>query len=246
MTDSLVPPPPPKPDEPGLIEDFVDIFVSPAKVFARRAKAGAGMAFLAVTIALAAILYTGKNAMEPIMEAQTRKAMEAQQRNGNQKLTAEQIDGAVAFQKKLAPFIGVLFAPIGILALAILVWAVGKGFGAEVTYGTSLMITSYAYVPRAIGGIATDIQGLVSDVSRLTNPSQLSFSPARFLDADATNPLVLAGLMRLDILTIWVTVLLAIGLASAGKLPKQKAIWAGVTLWVVGSLFPLWGAFRSM
>ncbi len=78
-----------------------------------------------------------------------------------------------------------------------------------------------------------------------TNLSQLSLGPARFLDPDATGAAMLAVLTRLDVITIWVTVLLAVGLYSAGKLTKEKAITAGVLLWVLGTLFPLWGAIRQ-
>jgi len=41
---------------------------------------------------------------------------------------------------------------------------------------------------------------------------------------------------RLDLITIWVTVLLAIGLVVTGKVTKGRAVIFGVIIWVVGSL----------
>jgi hypothetical protein len=41
---------------------------------------------------------------------------------------------------------------------------------------------------------------------------------------------------RLDLITIWVTVLLAVGLAVTGKVSKGKAAAFGVLIWLVGSL----------
>lgn len=241
----MMPPAPAPADQPGLVEDFVDIFVSPAKVFARRAKEGGATAFFVVAVALAAILYSGKNVMEPIMEAQTSKAMAAAQAK-NPSLTAEQMQAGIAMQKKLMPVFMIVGAPITLLAVGLLVWVVGKPFGAAITFGSSMMIASFAYVPRIIGGVFTDVQGLLmNDLSTLTNPSQVGLSPARFLDPATTNASVLALLMRFDLMTIWVTVLVGIAYASAGKLPKGKATAAAVVLWLVGTLFPLWGALRS-
>lgn len=246
MTDpATIPPPPPKPDSPGIVEDLVDIFASPAKVFARRASGGGGLAFVVVVVLLAVVLYASKGVMAPIMEAQMSKAMAAAQA-ANPNLTSEQLQAGMAFQRKLVPVYLVAGAPIAILGLGVLVWVVGKVFGAAVTFGSSVMIASFAYVPRIIGGVVTLAQGLLmKDVGALTNPSQLSLSPARFLDPATASSATLALLTRFDVITIWVTVLIGVGLMAAGKLPKGKAAAAAVTVWVLGTLFPLWGAIRG-
>jgi hypothetical protein len=59
---------------------------------------------------------------------------------------------------------------------------------------------------------------------------------ARFLDPDTTSPLLLALLNRVDVFTIWVTVLLGIGLAITGKIPRGKAMIAAVIVWLIGAL----------
>jgi hypothetical protein len=237
--------PPAPADQPGLVEDFVDIFAAPAKVFARRAKEGGAAAFFAVAIALAAILYSGKNVMEPIMEAQTTKAMAAAQAM-NPSMTAEQVQAGIAMQKKLMPVFMIVGAPLTLFVVGLLVWAVGKPFGAAITFGSSMMIAAFAYVPRIIGGVIIDVQGLLTnDFSTLVNPSQVSLSPARFLDAATANAAVLALLLRFDLITIWVTVLIGVAYASAGKMPKGRAIVAASVVWLVGTLFALWGALRS-
>ncbi len=231
---------------PGLFEDFIDIFVSPAKVFARRAKEGGTAAFFIVAIALSGMLYTGKSVMEPIMEAQMSKGMAAAQK-ANPNMTNEQMEAAKGFQRKLMPVFMVIGAPLALFFAGVLTWMVGKPFGAAITFGSSMMIAAYGYVPRIVAAVITDVQGLLmNDTSRLTDAAQLSLGPARFFDPATTSPLTLALLLRLDVITLWVTLLLAIGLYSAGKLTKDKAIAAGITLWVVGSLFPLWGAYRQM
>jgi hypothetical protein len=242
---SMMPPPPAKTDEPGVLDDLLEIFTSPAKVFARRAKGGGGLAFIVVSLVLGGLLYSGKNVMEPIMEAQMRKGMATAQAR-NPQMTAQQLEAGIAMQKKLMPVFMVLGAPIALFGLGLLIWVVAKVFGAAVTFGFSMVIASLAYVPRIIGAIITDIQGLMmSDTSHLVNPSQLSIGPARFLDPATSSELALAVATRFDLLTIWVTVLVGIAYASGGKLDRNKAIAAGVTLWVLGGLPALWGALRA-
>ncbi len=246
MADSgTIPPPPPKVEGPGLFDDLLEIFTSPAKVFARRATSGGGAIFFFVVIALGAILYSGKSVMEPIMDAQMARA-QAQAMKNNPNITAEQLQAGQAMQKKLMPVFMVLGVPIALLGLGLIVWLVGKAFGATLTFGASIMVASFAYVPRIIGGVITDIHGLMlSDTSHLVNPAQLSLSPARFMDPVASNQVLLAALARVDLITIWVTVLIGIGYAAAGKLGKEKAIAAAVVIWLLGGIFPIWGAISG-
>jgi hypothetical protein len=50
---------------------------------------------------------------------------------------------------------------------------------------------------------------------------------------------------RFDLFTIWVTILLAIGAYVTGRISKQSAVVAGVLFWVVGSLYPVFQAWRA-
>jgi hypothetical protein len=144
-----------------------------------------------------------------------------------------------------ANIFAVIGVPISLLVLGLATWGVGKLFGGTLSYGTGLTIACYSWVPRVIAGILVDIQGLVTDTSKLTSQYQLSLSPARFLDPASTSPALLALLGRVDLFTLWTTVLLAIGLVAAGKVAKDKQVLAGATMWAVGSLPALLQALRS-
>jgi hypothetical protein len=64
------------------------------------------------------------------------------------------------------------------------------------------------------------------------------------MDPDGSQ-VMLALASRVDLFTIWVTVLLAIGLHVVGKITRQQAgIVAGLT-WVVGALPAVFGALRG-
>jgi hypothetical protein len=48
--------------------------------------------------------------------------------------------------------------------------------------------------------------------------------------------MLLALLGRVDVFTIWVTVLLAIGLSVTGRISRSKAAIAAGIVWLVGAL----------
>jgi hypothetical protein len=66
------------------------------------------------------------------------------------------------------------------------------------------------------------------------------------MDPDATNPVLFQFLGRLDLITIWVTVLLAIGLYVTGKVTKERAVVFGILIWIVGFLPALRQAYVAM
>jgi hypothetical protein len=51
---------------------------------------------------------------------------------------------------------------------------------------------------------------------------------------------------RLDLITIWVTVLLAVGLRVTGKVSKGRAAIFGILMWLIGALPALRQAYAAM
>jgi len=74
----------------------------------------------------------------------------------------------------------------------------------------------------------------------------LSLGVGRFLDPDTVSPLLLAVVGRIDVITIWITALIAIGLCVTGRIPMRKAAIAAAIVWCVGALPLILGALRSM
>jgi hypothetical protein len=88
------------------------------------------------------------------------------------------------------------------------------------------------------------VQGLFVDPAQLTGRYSVSLGLGRFMDP-ATTPAVLYYMLgRIDVFTIWLTVLLAIGLAVTGKVDGVRAAIAGVLVWLLGAIYPLIGALR--
>jgi hypothetical protein len=74
----------------------------------------------------------------------------------------------------------------------------------------------------------------------------LTFGVGRFLDPDTVSPLLLAVVGRVDLITLWITALVAIGLCVTGRIPMAKAAIAAAIVWLVGGLPLIIPALRSM
>jgi hypothetical protein len=65
------------------------------------------------------------------------------------------------------------------------------------------------------------------------------------MDPDNASQVLIALAARVDLFTIWITVLLAIGLHVVGKIPKQQAAIVAAITWAVGALPAVFGALRA-
>ncbi len=225
-------------------EDFVDIFYAPSAVFARREHSGFGIPLLVCTLLIGAISLANMGVLQPIMDAEFARATAAAMKN-NPSITAEQMEKGRAIGQSIAKVGVFLGPPVAIFLVGLLLWIAGKIVGAKQTFAAALMVTSYAYVPRILQAVINGVQGLLMDPSTLTGLQRISLSPARFLDPETSSPLLIAALGRLDLITIWVTVLLGIGLAVTGKIPRSKAFIAAALVWLIGSVPQILQAARQ-
>jgi len=237
-------PTPAEPKAASKWEDFIDIFYAPASVFARRATAGFGVPMLVVTVLVGLIFLANMGVMSPIMDAEfTRGAAAAMKKNPQ--VTAEQMAQFRGMGEKFAAIFVFIGTPVAIFFVGLMLWLVGKLFDARESLAAALMVASYAYVPKVLAGVTAGVMGLLMDPASLNGQFRVSLGIGHFFDPDATSPVLLAVLGRVDVFTIWVTILLAIGLSVTGRIPRSKAAIAGVLMWILGGLFPLLNAFRA-
>jgi hypothetical protein len=150
-------------------------------------------------------------------------------------MTQEQIDMGKKFAGYSMTFGAFVGFPIAMLFTGLGVWLTARVLGAKLTYTAAAMIAAYAYAPRVLEALGIAAQGLLLDTSGLRGRFQLSLGVGRFLDPEMSPGLLgLAG--RLDLFTLWVTVLIAIGITVVAKLPREKVVAAGVMIWLYGAL----------
>ena len=243
MTQPTVATTPAPAEQSSLWEDFIDILFSPVSVFRRRERGSWVKPMLILTVAIAVIVFASRGVMQPVMDAEFEKV--ADQMRRNPQITEDVIEKTRGFMQ-ISTLVGSLVIfPITICLVGFVTWMVGKLVDARQELHAAFVVATYAMVPRIIQGILNAVQGLLLKPEQLNGVTRLSFSPARFLDPVATSPVVLQLLNRFDLFTIWVTVLIGIGIYVTGRVSKQRAAIAAVLIWVVGSLPAILGALRQ-
>lgn len=234
----------PAPSNVGLWEDFVDIFYAPSSVFARRSDGKFGVALLFLVVVGTILVFLTKNAIQPMMDAEfARRSVEMLRKNPN--MTSEQLASGQKFVGMFAPIFFAIGLALTAIGTGVVLWLVGKLFDAKESVTAAMMIATYAEVPRIVQILTNAAQGLFMSPDSLNSMNAVSFSPARFIDPDHGSAVVIALASRVDLFTIWVTVLLAIGLYVVGKVSKQQAAIVAAITWVVGALPAVFGALRQ-
>jgi hypothetical protein len=234
MTDSSASAAPTPTDNASMAEDFIDIFTSPAKVFARRAKSNPIVPYLIVCVLMTVIFFASKNALAPIFDSITQKAIDAAMK-GNPQMTPDMADKMRPMMAISFNVAGVVGTPILLLVVALFTWVVGRFFmGGALTYGGALLIVAYSYFPRMLGSIVGMVEALTMDVTKLTSPYQLSISAARFFSPSSMSDGMYGLLGQIDLFALWGCAIVVIGLMQIAKLEKSKAITAVVILFVLG------------
>ncbi len=244
MTDEAPETPAPAPEKAGLFEDFIDIFYNPSAVFTRRANSGFFLVLCLLTVVVGLLWFVNKGTMSGIMDAEISRSM-AEAMKSNPAMTQDQLamgNKVAGFMTTVGAFIG---TPIAILIIGLGAWLTGKMLGATLSYAQASMVAAYAFMPRIIDQVAVMAQGMLLDTSGYTGRFQLTLGVGRFLSPDQSHG-ILGVLGRVDIFTLWVTVLLAIGIVVVGKLPKDKLIPAGAIMWVLGAIPAIWAGVKVM
>lgn len=223
-----------------LWEDFLDVFYAPRQVFARRPEGRWALPLLVLAAVMAFLFFASQGALEPAMSADFERAM-----RNNPDVTPEQMAQA----RRMSGVFGLLGIavgfPIGVVVTGAVLWAVGKLFDSAASLGVAVMIVVYAQFPRLLQQLLALVQGLVMDEGSLRSFYSVSLSPARFLDPDATDPLVLTLAGRLDLFLLWSTVLIAIGLQVRGGVPRAPSYLAAALVWLLGAVPLLLGALAG-
>jgi len=190
------------------------------------------------------LLLATSGVLSPIMDAEFQRGMAATLRR-NPQLTADQMATGRHIGEIIAKVGAFIFVPIGIFFTGLFLWIIGKAFDAKESLHTALVVAAYATVPRVLEVVLSAVQAMFMDPASLTSHFSVSLSAARFLNPDTASPLTLSLLGHLDVFTIWLTALLAIGLSVTGKIPRSRAAFAAAFLWVLGIVPGLIQAARS-
>lgn len=221
-------------------DDFIDVFIAPAELFRRRSDGKFGHGLLVLVVLVAIVFFATRSAMQPIMDAEFQRGMAA-----NPNLTPEQLEMGRRVSSSFGPVLVLVGLPIAIFILAAVVWLASRLVGGRLSYPQGAAIATFAYFPKVVESIASGAQALLMDESKLVSRFSVSVGIGRFLDPQQTNAMLLALLGRLDLFTLWVTALIAVGLRQMTGITTGKAVAGAALIWLIGALPVLYQAFRA-
>ncbi len=234
----------PAPERAALWEDFLEIFIKPSAVFERRKDAGFLVPLIVLTVIIALLWFGLKDAMQPIIEADTiRSATKAMAKNPQ--FTEEMMAQQLSMAAKMTPIFATIAIPVIVLLLGLTTWLAGKMVGAAMSLGAAMMIATYSYYPKVLAFLVTGAQALLLPEEQVSGGTSVSIGPARAFDPDTASTLIVGTLVRLDLFTLWITFLLAVGIRVVGKVPMSKALVAAGIIWLLGHIPTLFGAIAA-
>jgi hypothetical protein len=233
----------PAPSSASVWEDFVDIFTNPSAVFERRREGQFGMALLILAVLTGILAFALHNGLAPVMDAVIAKQQAAALAK-NPALTQDQLASMTGMMEKMSQFGAIIFVPIAAVIGAALIWLIGKFVDTKMAFAAAMMISVYSGVPRVIQTVVTALQGLFMAPESITSQNSVSIGPARFLP-DPANPVLTTVLGGLDLFTIWMMVLMAIGIAVVARVPMKKAAITAGLVWLVTLLPALYSAIST-
>lgn len=229
----------PTPEKASIFEDFIDVFYAPSTVYARRRDSSYWPYFFIVWVVASLLMFASRSVMSAVMDAEfSRQAAKAMA--DNPRITAEMMQQQRGIMEGFSTVFMYLGTPILILFGAVLIYLGARIVSAKVSFNRAMLISAIAQIPRLLGAVLTAVQGiLMDDTSSIDSKFDVSYSPARFMDADALPAQVMEVIGRLDIFTIWVTILMGLGVAVIARVPKSRGLAAGAVAWGIAAVLSL-------
>jgi hypothetical protein len=177
-----------------------------------------------------------KIGMQQVVDNQVRMSPKAQERMAQatpeQRETGNKISLAVTRGAFLAgPIIGLVI--VAVLSL-VLLGTINFIFGGRATYGSVFAVHYYAWLPslvKVLLGIVVIFAGMAPESFNVKN-----FAPTNlgaFLDPTDTNKALYALATSFDIVTIWILVLVSIGVATVAGVKRSSGYIAVFGWWAI-------------
>ncbi len=209
----------------SLMDDILEIFVAPSKVFARCRNDGYGRFLLVQMVLMAVVVVATIGLARPYWDAQIMLGFQQAAERGQ-----AMPEGAAESARKFGVYTGlaaqVLLIPVLVWIGALFVLLGGKVAAAPVSYRQGALIFTLAGFPRLLSPLTLAVQGLLVDPTSIRSMSDASLGPARFLDPSTASPVLLGVLANLDLINIWAFVLVGIGIKVIGRGSTASA-WIG-------------------
>ncbi len=228
------PAPPPSLSEAGRL---AGIFWEPKPVFQDLAGLPRFLAPLIILTVLA-VVYIGSFSRVVGFERLIQRQLEASPRTAQ--LPPEQRERAVQMGMRFAVPLTYAGAALGFTVSSLVIAAVLLGSvnligGAKIRYPQAFSITCYSFLPSGLAHILAMVVLFLKDPADFDLQNPLPLNLGAFLDRHAVGGFVYSLAGSLDLFSIWVLLLLALGFSTAatGRIPFGKALALIVLPWAV-------------
>jgi hypothetical protein len=241
MSDPLPPqipsPVPVTPENPGgFFQNLIDVYFSPRDAFTRIVRSPRVLVPLVVYVVLV-LGFTGVWMQK--MDAREFMKTQIEESGRADKIPAEQREAIIEQQAKWMPIFAWVLGPVGI-AVTLLVIAGALLFiyrffyAAEVSFRQSFAIVTWVFL--AVGLVTTPVTLAVMSLKGdwNINPQEaVQANLGLLLDRSAAAKPLWALLTSIDVFSLWLVFLLAVGFAVASKKTTGSALWGVAIPWIV-------------
>jgi hypothetical protein len=220
----------------GFFQNLIDVYFAPREAFSRIVR-NPGFLLPLAGYLLLVLGFTGiwMNRMEP------REFMKLQLEESGQweKLTAEQretvLDRAPG-QMRIFGWLGPIVAtPLVLLVTAAVLMFIFRFFYAgEVSFGQAFAIVTWSFF--AVGLVTTPLLLLILQLKgdwNLNPQEAIQANLGLLLDKSSAAKPLWALFTSIDLFSLWLVVLLAVGFAVAGKKTTGSALWGVAIPWAI-------------
>lgn len=216
-------PEPEQPEAASRWEDYIDVFLSPAELFRRRAADRVAPPLLTL-LGLALLFYF-------ILLPANRMVMQAS--------IADNPDALAAMERfgMLFQVIGSVFVPITyvvmIVVAAALLWLLGRFADVRIDFSRAMLIATYGGFIYLLAQIAGSVAVMLHGEAGLDLVRHISFGPLRFVGSSEMDPVVTALLRRFELFTLWQVAVWGIGVAVIYNVSRARGLAVAVGTWVL-------------
>jgi hypothetical protein len=231
----------PLPERMGEFSRITGVFFEPKKAFtdiaARPRWIVPVVLILLVSMALM-MVYTQRGGWRVMMEQQLASSSRAAQLSPEQR--QQQLEMGVKYAS-LTAYITPILIPLGMLIIAAVLTGITAGIlSAPVRFSQVFAIVCYANLVGVIRGLLTLAVLLMKNIADFDLRNPLMFNPGYFMDPKTSSKFVFTLAGSLDLFSLWIMILIAIGLkAAAGKKLSFGGAFFAVALpwavWVLGA-----------
>lgn len=245
----------PVPQEQGLSQwqRVAGTFVAPQKTFDDIKRGNRSWWLPLIVAALFTYVLFGaivqKIGMQQVVENQIHMDAKAQERMAQATPQQRELGNKVAVWITEGAFIGgPVLGLIGAVVVTLVLWGtINFGFGGKANFGSIIAVVYYGWLPsivKVVLGVAVIYAGMAPESFNIKN-----FAPTNlgaFLDPVDTNKALYTLATSLDLITIWMLVLVSIGVATVAGVKRSSGYIAVFGWWIIVVLFGVgWAAMMG-